>query len=67
MTVLMKIFERRKSIELFIRCNLLLQIKTEQELTNVKLLYFMTLLTENLVSLKSSGFQELDFILLYKC
>ena len=53
MTVLMKIFERRKSIELFIRCNLLLQIKTEQELTNVKLLYFMILLTENLVSLKS--------------
>ena len=53
MTVLMKIFERRKSIELFIRCNLLLQIKTEQELTNVKLLYFMTLLTENFVSLKS--------------
>ena len=53
MTVLMKIFERRKSIELFIRCNLFLQIKTEQELTNIKLLYFMTLLTENLVSLKS--------------
>ena len=61
MTVLMKIFD------LFIRCNLFLQITTEQELTNVKFLYFMTLLTENFVSLKSSGFQELDFILLYKC